>query len=217
MKVIWLITPLLVLTACGFSPRKPTPTAMLAQTELATPSYTPTLPSEQPSLVFFTSEPGKFQAWLPISGSVDEFTVTKTLFDQPVDCSIIGSKLNGAYAIVQYCDLIVESVASLSSDEIFEQARDELFRDFNLRFDDEQKDLVDGLYPALTLSGRANMRGLGFDGDVKARMVWAENRIYVIVMSVYSTNWCNCRHQIDEVVDSLYIDPDLSIPFEPTP
>ncbi len=63
------------------------------------------------------------------------------------------------------------------------------------------------------------MRGEEYDGVFKARLILAENRIYLVIMTVYADNWCNCLHQINQLVDSIsiYIDPDLSIPSEPTP
>jgi hypothetical protein len=177
----------------------------------------PTAPSDEPALVFFTSEPGKFEAWLPISGSVQDYTITKALFGQPVDCSILGSRLNGADVIVQYCDLSPESIASLSSDEVLGQARSELVRGFNLKVDTEQKVLIDNSYPGLLLAGQADMRGVGYDGVFRARIILAENRIYLVVMAVHSANWCNCVQQMDQVVGSFYVDPNLFIPFKAAP
>jgi len=217
MKAICLLSSLLVFAACGPSPRQLTPTATITQTLAYTPPNTPTVPSDEPTLVFFTSEPGRFQAWLPVSGSIEEYTITKTLFGQPVDCSVIASGLNSAYAIVQYCDLIPESIASLSSRAFLDQARSELVRDFNLKSDTEQGTLIENAYPTLLFSGQAAMRGFSYDGVFKARIILAEDRIYLVVMTVHTDNWCNCLHQVGQVVESFRVAPDLSIPFEPMP
>ena len=83
--------------------------------------------------------------------------------------------------------------------------------------DAPQSAVVQGTYPSLKLSGQADMRGMGYDGVFKARIILADARIYLVAMSVYDEDWYNCLHQIDQVIDSLYIEPDLSIPFEPTP
>jgi hypothetical protein len=173
--------------------------------------------SQEPTLVFFTSEPGKFQAWLPASESVQDYTVKKTLFGNPIECPILVFRLNGASAAVQYCDLVPQSVTSLSSDEILEQAESEITRDMKVKLETQERALAQDIYPATTLSGQIDMRGMGYDGTFKARLILVENRIYFIVMSVYHENWCNCRDQVDQVVDSLNIDPSLSIPFEATP
>jgi hypothetical protein len=206
-------------------------TTLIAPTKVSilTPSSTaksmPTLaslhtlstPGDEPILVFFVSEQGKFEIWMPISESIIEHTGTQMLFKKSVECSIIFSRLNGAGAIVQYCDLAPEDIASLSANAVLEEARDTLKKDFHLRIAEEQKEVLTGSYPALKVSGEEDMRGLGYDGTFKARIIFVENRIYFVLMSVHSDNWCNCLHQIDQVVDSFYIDPALSIPFEPTP
>jgi hypothetical protein len=184
-------------------------------TQVRTQSAAPL--SQEPPLVFFSSEPGKFQVWLPVSESVQDYTEKKTLFDESIECPLINSRLNGAYAFVQYCDLAPESVASLSNDEILDQAHSELIRGTNATLDLPYRAIVQGTYSELALSGQVDMRGMGDDGTFKARIILADTRIYLVAMSVYVENWCNCLHQIDQVVDSLYIEPGLSIPFEPTP
>ncbi len=188
--------------------------------ELPIPATTTSAPvnsNQEPSLIFFTSEPGKFQVWLPLSTDIQEFTIQKTLFQTTLECPTIFYRLNSAGAIVQYCDLLPQSVAPLSSDEILEQARDEMMRELRVKIETQQEELAQETYPSLVLSGQENMRGLGYDGTFKARIILVKTRIYLIVMSVYHENWCNCRDQVDQVVDSLNIDPSLSIPFEPTP
>ncbi len=219
MKAKILFTLLLVLTACVPLTNEPTTITMTAQApnQVEMPTSTPTASSQEPPLVFFISEPGKFQVWLPVSGSVEDYTVKKTLFGDSIECPTIFFRLNGAYAIVQYCDLVLKSIASLSSDEILDQARSEIIRGISIKLDTQQRVVAHDTYPAMVLSGQVDMRGMGYDGAFKARIILVDKRIYLIMMSVYHENWCNCLHQIDQVVDSLYIEPDLSIPFEPTP
>lgn len=173
--------------------------------------------SQESSLVFFTSESGKFQAWLPLSTDILEFTIKKTLFQMTLECPTFFYRLNSAGATVQYCDLRPQSIASLSSDEILDQARDEMMRELRVKIDAQEEELAQDTYPSLVLSGQVNMRGMGYDGTFKARIILVNSRIYLVSMSVYQENWCNCLHQINQVVDSFYIEPDLSIPFEPTP
>jgi len=210
---------LLVLTSCGTLPNERTTAVMTTQaSSQAVPSIsTSTNSGQEPALVFFTSEPGKFQIWLPASESVQNYNIQKTLFGQPIECPILVFRLNGAYAAVQYCDLVPQSVALLSSDEILDQARSEIIRGMNVKLDTPVRVLAQDIYPATMLSGQVDMRGMGYDGTFKARLILADNRIYLVVMSVYHENWCHCLYQINQVVDSLYIDTSLSIPFEPTP
>jgi hypothetical protein len=183
-----------------------------ASTQTVTPIDTPKKLSQEAPLVFFTSEPGKFQVWLPASENVEEYTVQKILLGEPIECPIFFFRLNSASAAVQYCDLVSQSVASLASDQILDQTKSEMLRGMNVNVGIQERVLVQDSYPAITLAGQVDMRGLGYDGTFKARLILVERRIYLIVMSVYHENWCNCLHQIDQVVDSLYIDPSLSIP-----
>ncbi len=210
---------LLMLTSCGTLTRESTTvvTATHASNQTVASINTPTNPNQEPSLVFFTSEPGKFQVWLPASESIEEYTIKKTLFGEPIECPNLFFRLNGAYAVVQYCDLISQNIVSLSSDEILDQAQSEIIRGMNVKLDTQENIVVQDSYPAMALSGQVDMRGMGYDGTFKARLILVENRIYLVAMSVYQENWCNCLHQINQVVDSLYIEPGLSIPFEPTP
>src|ERR1051325_3936144 len=99
---------LLVLTSCGTLTREHTTAVMTTQaSSQAVPSIsTSTNSGQEPALVLFTSEPGKFQVWLPTSESVHNYNVQQTLFGQPIECPILVFRLNGAYAAVQYCDLV---------------------------------------------------------------------------------------------------------------
>ena len=213
----WLL--LLVLASCRPSVSEHTTiaTASRVGNQSAAPTSTLMNSSQEPSLVFFTSEPGKFQAWLPLSRSIQEFTIQKMLFRTTLECPTLFYRLNSAGATVQYCDLLPESIASLSSDTILDQARDEMMRELRVKIDAQRKELAQDIYPSLVLSGQLDMRGMGYDGTFKARVILVNSRIYLIIMSVYRENWCNCLEQVDQVVDSLNIDPSLSIPFEPTP
>lgn len=174
-------------------------------------------PADEPILVFYVSEQGQFEAWMPVSESIIEYTLAQTLFGKSIECPITVSRLNGATAMVQYCDLDSEDIDSRSSDLILEEVRDHLTKDMHLKIDQEQIGVFESTFPTLTLSGEEDMRGLGYDGTFKARIILVENRAYFIQMSVHADNWCNCLHLVDKVVDSLYINPTLSIPFKPTP
>lgn len=217
--VTWRVLSSFLLLSLLVSCSSPAPTSpALLPTEASLPaSATGAVLSQEPPLAFFTSEPGKFQVWLPVSASIQNYTLEKTLFGESMECPVINFRLNGAYAFVQYCDLAPQSIASLSDDEILDQGSSEVINDIRTKLDTPQREVVQGIYPSLKLSGQADMRGMGYDGVFKARIILADNRIYLVAMSVYVEDWCNCLHQIDQVVDSLYIEPDLSIPFESTP
>jgi hypothetical protein len=218
MKANCVLALVLVLTACSSWAGERTTTVMApAQEQIVAPQSLLTTSDQEPPLVFFTSEPGKFQVWLPASGSVQDYTERKTLFNETIECPNLFFRLNGAYAAVQYCDLIPQSVASLSDEEILDQAQSEVIGDIHVKIETQQRVAVQDTYPALELFGQVDMRGMGYDGTFKARMILVDERLYLIVMSVYHEDWCNCLHQMDQVVDSLYIEPSLSIPFEPTP
>ena len=218
-RCLFLFMLLLLLTSCGTFTNKRTNAVMTPQVSPQTvaPGSTPMDSHQEPSLVFFTSEPGKFQIWLPASESVQEYTIRKILFGDSIECPIVVFRLNGASAAVQYCDLVPQSIVSLSEKEILDQAQSEMMRGMDVKLEKRDRVHVQNTYPALALAGQVNMRGITYDGTFKARIVLVESRIYLVVMSVYHENWCNCRNQINQVVESLYIDTDLSIPFEPTP
>jgi hypothetical protein len=217
-SIYWPLTLFLVLTACGpLDSERPTTATAQATNQAVAATSTLVFPAQEPPLVFFTSEPGGFQVWLPASGSIQEYTVRKTLFNVPIECANVFFGLNSAYAGVEYCDLIPESIASLSRDDILDQAQHEIMHDMHVKIESQQRVVMQETYPALALSGQVDMRGTGYDGTFKARVILVEKRIYLVLMSVYYENWCNCLHQMDQVVDSLYIEPGLSIPFEPTP
>ena len=212
-------TILLMMTSCSSLADKQT-TAVMA-TKVTHPAIEPatlvTKPVPETPLVFFTSEKGKFQVWLPGAESMIDYTIQQTLFEETIECPNIVFRLNGATAAIQYCDLVPQSIASLSSDQVLDQAQSEIIQDMNMKLDTQSRGLVQDTYPAQTLSGQVDMRGMGYDGTFKGRLILAENRLYFVVMSVYHEDWCNCLHQINQVVDSLNIDHPLSIPFEPTP
>jgi len=218
MKANCVFGLILMLTACSPWASEHTTTVMSpAQEQIVAPESLLTTSGQEPPLVFFTSEPGKFQVWLPVSESVQDYTLRKTLFNEPIECPNIFFRLNGAYAAVQYCDLIPESISALSSEEVLEEAVSELVRDLHVKIETQQSVMAQNTYHALELSGQVAMRGMGYDGTFKARIILADQRIYFVVMSVYHEDWCSCLSQMDQVVDSLYIEPGLSIPFEPTP
>lgn len=221
MKAIFLL-PFIVLLAgisCGQLRHEPaiTVTNTHAPDKTIVHTEVPTNSSQEPQLVGFVSESGKFQARLPDSQNIIEFTSKNTLFGELIECPNLFFRLNGAGAIVRYCDLAPQSITSLSSDEILEQAENKIIRSMHLKPETREQVLAQDKYPATTFGGEVNLRGMGYDGTFEARLVLVENRIYLVLMSVYHENWCKCIHQINEVVNSLYIDPDLSIPFEPTP
>ena len=213
-----LLTLFSVLTACGpLARERPTSATAQATNQAVAATSTLVLQAQEPPLVFFTSEPGKFQVWLPASDSVQDYTVKKTLFNVSIECPNLLFRLNGAYAAVEYCDLNPESIVSLSRDDILDQVQPEIMRDIHVKIESQHRIMMQDAYPAVAFSGQVDMRGMGYDGTFKARAILAEKRIYLVVMSVYHENWCNCLHQMDQVVDSLYVEPGLSIPFEPTP
>jgi len=139
------------------------------------------------------------------------------LFGETIECPTLFYRLNGAYAIVRYCDLVQGGIAGLTNDQILDQTYREMLRGVNAKLESQQRLVTQAAYPALELAGLVNMRGMGHDGRFKARLILAEDRLYLVLMGVYHVNWCNCRDQMNKVVNSFYIDPGLTIPFEPTP
>lgn len=199
---------------------KVTPTPTVQSTLPPITLQTPSVPGDEPRLVFFRSEPGKFAAWVPVAGDILEYTITQTLFGKSVECSSVGFSLNSASVTIRYCDLDSEEIALHSSNAILEEVRSVIEKEFRLRIEPEQAERFDGTYPTLSLSGNEDMTSAGAnDGTFKARIILAGDRVYFVHMSVYQVDWCYCRHQMNQVVDTFYVDPNISIPFEliPTP
>jgi len=165
--------------------------------------------------VFFISEQGKFEAWVPVTESIVEYTTTRTFFGKAVECLVVNFSLNSASTTVQYCDLPSEEIASLSNKTILTEFRDVIKKDYSWKIQKEQLGVIEIPYPEGTLSGVEDSDGNV--GTFKARIILAGNRIYFVHMYVYQVDWCYCRHQMDYVVDSFTIDPYMSIPFDPTP
>jgi hypothetical protein len=214
MRKPFLRGALLIAVVVSCAPANPLQPLSTAASAL-TPTLIPSLGRDEPSLIFFVSEQGKFEAWIPISESIIEYTVPLFFFGKSVECPILVSRLNGATATVQYCDLT--SVDSSSQSVILEEVRDALEKRSRLKIREEVVGTVNGSYPALTLFGEQDMRGAGFDGTFKARILLVKNRIYIVQISVHNEDWCNCLQQMDQFVDDFYVDPEISIPFEPTP
>lgn len=174
----------------------------------------PTSSPGEPAMVFMISEEGGFQAWLPVSGNLVERSSTKTLLGHPVGCSILVSRLNGALAIIEYCDIVAQSLEGLSSSVVLDRVYPELLANMGVRLEVVEPLSVSETYDALHLQGPQNMRGVSLDGEFQGRVILAENRIYFIAMSVHEDNWCECRHQVDRFLDSFFIDTDHQIPSE---
>ena len=193
----------------------PPPTVIVQSTPTPITLQTPSIAGDEPRLVFFVSEQGKFEAWVPISEDIVEYTITRAFFGRAVECSVVGFSLNGASVTVQYCDLSLEEFSSFSDNAIIEEARDTLKSELHLWIDHEELGSTEGAYPSLKVSGTEDMGGNA--GTFKGRIILAEPRVYFVHMYVYQIDWCYCRGQMDQVVDSFYVDPYMSIPFEPTP
>ena len=103
----------------------------------------------------------------------------------------------------------------LSDRAILNEVRNMVEKEYRLRIITEETKVNEGTYPELTFSGDENVGGNA--GTFNARIILAENRVYFVHMYVYYIDWCFCRHQMDQVIDSFYVDPNISIPFEPTP
>ena len=97
MKANCVLALVLMLTACSPWASERTTTVMApAQEQIVAPPSLLTTSDQEPPLVFFTSEPGKFQVWLPVSESVQDYTVKKTLFSETIECPNLVFRLNGA-------------------------------------------------------------------------------------------------------------------------
>jgi hypothetical protein len=157
---------------------------------------------------------GRFQVWIPVSGNLLQHTRTRTLLGDSVECLATVSRLNGAYAIIEYCDLLPQSLEGLSSSTVLDRVYPELIRDMDIRLEKVAPAIVGETYDALKLQGPQNMRGLSLDGEFQGRAILVEERIYLVAMSVHEQNWCICVHQVDQVLDSFFIDPAMKIPFD---
>jgi len=146
-----------------------------------------------------------------------EYTVTKQTFGKAMECNLTLARDNGAIWLVQYCDYSAESLTGLSTKEILDRGSNEALLDARARLISESDITMNQTILGRALIGEADMRGMGYDGTYKTRLYLAGNRLYTIAASVYNENWGNRMELIDPFLNSFTIEPDLTIPYEPTP
>lgn len=192
-----------------------------ATASLPSKSSAPTLPvNPTPWPVHFLSEQGKFEVTFPYPEATQtlmEYTITKKTFGEIVECILTLVRDNGAIWLVQYCDHSAQSLAGLTTREILSRGRDDALLDARARLISESDISYDQTIPGRALIAEADMRGTGYDGTYKARLYLAGNRLYCIAASVDNENWGSRLGLMDSFLDSIVIEPDLSIPFEPSP
>jgi hypothetical protein len=202
---------LLFLTGCNASTPTPIPpTAVPAQipaqpilpTSTATPSDSapPTV-----SLVYFVSEPGKFEIWLPTTQSIRESIESKATLGASTDCHVLFAPDNGAYYLVEYCDYPPELIAKLTTKEILDKARDEALQDAEGVLIAEQNISLHAT-PGRDIVADSYLKGDGQKGTYKARVYLKGNRLYRIATYVFNANWGNRMSTMDPFLDSFYLD-----------
>jgi hypothetical protein len=151
-----------VLLAQACSASRVTPALPPILSAPASDAVTPTV--EAPLLLSLTSEQGKFDAWLPVSEGVLDYTLTTQIAGRSIECHVTFSRLDFAYAVVEYCDLHPEVIVDSTPEHVLAQTRNDLLRPFNAQVAAERSSLAEDTFPSLTLPGRVHMRGLGDDG-----------------------------------------------------
>jgi hypothetical protein len=203
----------LLAQACAASGVPPSPPPILSAPTLD--AVTPTV--QAPLLLYLTSEQGKFDVWLPVSEGMLEYTLTTQIVGQSIECHVTFSRLDFAYAVVEYCDLPPETMADVTPEQVLALTRNDLMRPFKAEVATERPSLAEDTFPSLTLAGRVDMRGFGDDGAFDARIILVDKRVYIFMMAASDGNICGCSALKSQVVDSFHVAPDLSIPYEPTP
>ena len=200
-------------TAQSSSPGETYPPATLDLSSI-TPAY-------PPDPIDFMSEPGQFSVTFPCCDlgrkSVTEFTVMAMWEGQPVRCTVIVVPEAGATWSVKYCDLSTGRFPALTAQEALDWARDDVLQGAKARLMQEYS-LVgefESRVPGRSITAEANMRGIQFDGTMRALVFFTGDRVYEVVAVVYNENWGNRLSMMEGFLASFYIHESLTIPFEP--
>jgi hypothetical protein len=194
-------------------PRAPSVSSL----RLSTPASSEVGSIAQPALLHLMSEPGRYEVQLPVAEGMMDYTQTTEVLNRPIECHITFSRLDYGYAAVEYCDLPAEVVADLAPQDVLARTRMDLLRPFRTQVASEQAGKADDNFSSLAVSGRADMRGQGYDGSFEARLVLADGRVYLVLMAASDADQCGCLSLTPQVVDSFHVVPDLSIPYQPPP
>lgn len=178
------------------------PTQPSLPTSIATPNdIAPTVVS----LVYFVSEPGKFEVWLPTTQSIRESIESKVTLGASTDCHVLFARDNGAYYLVEYCDYPQELIAKLTPQEILDKARDEALQDAAGVLIAEQNISLH-TYPGRDIVADSYLKGAGEKGTYKVRVYLVSNRLYRIATYVFNENWGNRMSTMDPFLDSFFLD-----------
>jgi hypothetical protein len=214
---------LFILTSCARPPASVALTGVEGTYPPPTPDFSLIPTALPPNPIDFISEPGQFNVSFPCCdlarGALEQYSVDESPFGESAQCQVTLLPEDGASWKVQYCDLPPSVLASRSAEDILDWARDDALQDARAHLVEEAS--IDPGFEASavarSVSGPANMRGILLDGTFRARVYLVGTRIYLVAARVYDANWGDRLALIDSFLDSFFVHPALTIPFEPTP
>lgn len=193
---------LLALSACAMPPAPPVKTASSA----ATAPRDALMDHIAEQGIEHFSGAGRFYVRMPATQIWSAPVRDKQLLGATVTCHDLIARDNGAYFLVEYCDVPVENIARLTVAQTLDQLRDEALKQAAGKLLEEEDILVSGVL-GRKLAADSALRGEGaYDGSYWARVFVAGNRVYLVSSYVFKENWGNRRAKVQPFLESFRID-----------
>jgi len=193
---------LLVLSACTVLPAPPirsAPTPATASRDALTDHI-----AEQ-GIEYFSGI-GRYTVRMPATQIWSALVREKQLLGATVACNDLIAQDNGAYFLVEYCDVPVANIARFTITQTLDQMRDEALKEAAGKLLEEEDILVSGV-PGRKLTADSALRGAGgYDGSYWARVFVNGNRVYLVASYVFKENWGNRMAKVQPFLESFSID-----------
>jgi hypothetical protein len=168
--------------------------------------------------LYYTSEAGRFGVMMPLPISLHEQTLTYSydlhqylqLSGPSLECHQLGAKDYGAVWFVVYCDYPPEVLATLSADQILDNARESTFYINEPTLAEEKSILYGDQFPGREFLYTVEAGGINIpESDTySARAFVVDNRLYWIGAMVTAENQDNRLSLIEPFLDSFYIETE---------
>ena len=157
--------------------------------------------------VNFKSETGGFAVWLPVKVEQNDEIRAGTCIGATRDIHSFFARSNGAYWLVQYCQLSEDEMKKLSVNAILDQARHDALAEAFGTLESETEITVNG-YTGRHIVADSALKSGGMqkpDGTYKARVFVVGNRVYRVATYVFNANWGVNLEKMDEFLRSFVL------------
>jgi hypothetical protein len=193
MERLYLLICIVLLASCGFSSRYRSPQATSRLSNQHKPN--------------FESQTGGFAVWIPVPVEQNDQIRPSTCVGSARDIHFFFARTNGAYWLVQYCELSDDEMKQLSGNEILDQARRDVLEDAFGTLKQETRITLNG-YLGRHIVADSALKTSGMekpDGTYKARVFLVGNRVYRVATYVFSENWGGNLEKMDEFLESFVL------------